>query len=268
MIFKNLVLVLLSFVLINAQEIKPASEAAENLDLGGVLEMFQNSDDLESFENALNEPENDVNNLDLDDSGEVDFIRVNEVQDGSNYTIVLQVVLGEDEYQDIATIEIEKKSDDEAIVQAVGSEDLYGEDYVVEPASEDGKTEVTVVYVNTYPTVRWMFRPGRKRWVSPWRFRALPPWWRPWRPVGLTTYRGRHAHRKNVRVTRHRRGKRSKAYKPRTSTKSRHNKKGTTSKKNKQTTKKQTQKKQTKSNSTYRNKNTSRQKSSGGGRRR
>ena len=267
MIMRILFAMFFSFAFLNAQDITPVSEAAENLDLGGVLELFQNSKDLEEFETKLNEPENDINNIDLDENGEVDFIRVNEEQDGASYVIVLQAVLGENEYQDIATIEIEKQNDDEAIVQAIGAEDLYGEDYIVEPASEDESTEITVVNVNTYPTMRWMFRPGRRRWISPWRFSVLPPWWRPWRPVPRSTYRARHVHRRNVRVTRHRRVRRSNAYKPRTSSKVKHNTKASNQKKKstskKQTTKKQTNKKQTKNNSTYRKKNTSRQKSSG-----
>ncbi len=55
--------------------VAPTSEAAEGLDLKAVSELFKDSENLEEFEKALNDPEVGINNLDLDENGEVDFIR-------------------------------------------------------------------------------------------------------------------------------------------------------------------------------------------------
>jgi len=79
---KILFFILLTFLAFqaNAQQgitiIAPTSEAAESLDLNLVAEIFKDSPTLEDFEKALNDPEQGINNLDLDENGEVDFIRV------------------------------------------------------------------------------------------------------------------------------------------------------------------------------------------------
>ncbi|UCE41039.1 MAG: hypothetical protein JSV17_16625 [Candidatus Aminicenantes bacterium] len=90
--------------------VSPLTEAGEELDLYGVLELFQEAEDLEAFEKALNDPNSEVNNLDLDENGKVDYIRVEEYVEGNTHVIVLQVPLEENEYQDVTTIEIEKKA--------------------------------------------------------------------------------------------------------------------------------------------------------------
>lgn len=160
----------------------PASEAAEGLDLSAVGELFRNSKNLEEFEAGLNDPKKGINNIDLDDNGEVDFIRVLEEVEGDTHVIVMQVPLGEDEYQDVATIEIEKKGDDDYNFQLRGSPDIYGPDYYVVPAG---------AYVRTWPIVGWIYRPVYRPYISPFRYRVYPVWYRPFRPVSVTVYRSR-----------------------------------------------------------------------------
>jgi len=156
--------------------ITPLTEAGENLDLQAVLELFMDS---ESFEKALNDSTNEINNLDLDESGEVDYIRVVEHVDGDTHVLVLQVPLAENEYQDV----------------------IYGEDYYVEPApEEEAQTSTTTVVVVMYGY-------GYSPWVSPYVWRVYPVWWRPWRPHPVTVYRSRvvRHHRHHYRHTRYRR---------------------------------------------------------------
>ena len=50
--------------------------AGDNLDLYAVLNLFQNSKTIESFEKSLNEQKTGINNLDLDLDKKVDFIKV------------------------------------------------------------------------------------------------------------------------------------------------------------------------------------------------
>ena len=209
-------------------EITPTTEAGENLDLVAVLDLFQDSESLEEFEKALNTEENEINNIDLDENGEVDYIRVMEQSNENTRVIVLQAALGEDEYQDVATIEVEKKGDEDVTLQAVGNTELYGEDYCVEPVQESTTTTTTttIVHVHTYPLIRLMFGPGYRPWRSPWGWGRFPGWWRPWRPLPMATYRGRHARRSGFRMTRHRRVRTSHFYKPRSSGRATHKKKG------------------------------------------
>jgi hypothetical protein len=48
----------------------------DNFSLQGALEMFQKAGSPEDFEKLLNEENNHVNNLDLNDDGKIDYIRV------------------------------------------------------------------------------------------------------------------------------------------------------------------------------------------------
>ena len=108
----SLLLLLFSFSVSTAQQdvtiVAPTSEAADGLDLKAVSVLFQDSENLEAFEKALNDSETGINNLDLNEDGEADFIRVVEEADGDARLIILQVPLAKDEFQDVATIEVEK----------------------------------------------------------------------------------------------------------------------------------------------------------------
>jgi hypothetical protein len=215
-------------------EANPATEAGENLDLHGVLELFRVAENLEALEKALNQESSEVNNLDLDENGDVDYVRLEEHVEGLVHVIVLQVPLGENDYQDVATIEIEKMSDNDFTLQIVGNEELYGENYIIEPSTDaqgslaQSASKITaddrvdsvdklqlgtseglfleyipgesslrssnsavVIVIGALPIVRIMFRPGYRPWISPWRWRRWPGWWKPWRPVARSIHLSR-----------------------------------------------------------------------------
>ncbi len=165
--------------------VAPSSEAAEGLDLHAVSELFKDSENLEEFEKALNDADLGVNNLDLDDDGNVDFIRVVEEVADDTHVIILQVALGEDEFQDVCTIEVEKAGEEQYNMQVHGNEVIYGADYYVAP---------TVVHVHTWPLIGWMYRPYYRPYRSAFYFGVYPPWWRPYRHVSVGVYRTRTVH--------------------------------------------------------------------------
>lgn len=197
---------------LQAQEVDPADSTGlpgDHFSLEGAVELFKKAASPEDFEKMLNNESNSVNNLDLNEDGETDYIRVIDNLEGDAHALVLQVPVSETESQDIAVIEIEKQGDEDAILQIVGDEDIYGEQQIVEPF-EEGATEggngplVTidrlVVNVWGWPSVRFIYRPGYSAWVSPWRWRHYPGWWSPWRVhpwrafhVGVRPYH-RHCH--------------------------------------------------------------------------
>jgi hypothetical protein len=175
--------------------VTPVSEAAEGLDLQAVGELFKESENLEDFEKSLNDPETGVNNLDLDENGEVDFIRVVEEVEGDAHVIILQACLGEDEFQDAATIEIEK-SDDDYNMQVQGNEELYGTDYYV---------ETTHVHIHSWPIIGWIYRPVYRPYWSRYHFGLYPKWWRVHHPLVHSVYRTRtvvYTQRAGFRFTR------------------------------------------------------------------
>jgi hypothetical protein len=204
----------------------------DNLDLQGVLELFKNSTDIESFEKALNIQGNNVNNLDLNKDGEIDYIKVIDHADSNAHALVLQVPVTETESQDVAVIEIEKNGEENATIQIEGDDDVYGSDYLAEPyenyvtkdeydAAAASKTSV-VVNVWAWPAVRFVYGPRYRPWVSPWGWRRYPLWWKPWRPLAWRVhwgYVGRyHYHYRLVPIHRvfvaHRIYYRSRVYSP------------------------------------------------------
>lgn len=165
-----------------AQDGAHDSEAAEGLDLHAVAELFKDSESLESFEHALNDSEKGINNLDLNENDQVDFIRVTEQVADHTHLIVLQVPLGEDEFQDVATIAVEQEGAEKYNLQVQGDPGIYGPDYYIVPASAN---------FATWGIVRGLYRPNYHPYLSPFGFRTLPRWWGVRRPLALDLYRAR-----------------------------------------------------------------------------
>lgn len=183
----------------------------DNFNLAAMLDIFRKSPTLESFEAALNADTSKINNLDLNNDGKVDYIKVFDRPDGSVHTIILQSDLGPNDAQDIAVIFVEKKGKD-ITIQVVGDEELYGPDYIVEPAANKPQTgtpnpayqgqQTTVTnnyYYNTeyndyydrpgycetpssWIIIGFMYGPAYSPWVSPWYWGYYPGWWNPWSP--------------------------------------------------------------------------------------
>lgn len=189
--------------------------AGDNFDLETTLELFKKANSLEEFEQLLNTESNYANNLDLNGDGESDYIMVSDQVDGTSHAIQLQVAVSESETQDVATILIEQKGEEEANLQIVGDEDLYGDERVVEPYEEEEDAPkgpsffgppVRVIIVNVWgwPTVRHIYRPGYVVYRSPYRWRVYPTWWRPWRPVVWCVHHRRvvvyHVHYHHVKT--------------------------------------------------------------------
>jgi hypothetical protein len=193
----------------------------DNLNLFAVLDVFQKSKTLEGFERTLNDPDSKVNNLDLNNDGETDYIEVEGHKEGNTHVIVLQVAVNSKETQDVAVIEVTKDKKNKVHVQAIGDEDLYGKNYIVEPSDTISGTpnpgykgDATVIvnnntinnyntttspgYVNAnvsaWPVVLFLFSPVYVVYRSPWYWGYYPPYWRPWRPVYYHDYWGYHGH--------------------------------------------------------------------------
>lgn len=195
----------------------------DNLNLYAVLDIFQKSKTLEDFEKVLNEQDSKVNNLDLNDDGQIDYIEIDSQKDGNTHAIILQVAVSATEKQDVAVIEVTKDKKNNIHVQIIGDQDLYGKNYIVEPSdaavgtpNPGYKGDATVIvnnntinnyntttttsptYVTTsvsaWPVVLFLFSPIYVVYRSPWHWGYYPPYWRPWRPVYYHDYWGYHGH--------------------------------------------------------------------------
>lgn len=156
-----------------------SEDISQNLDLKAVASIFGDAEDLKDFERQLNDPEMGVSNLDMNNDGYVDYIRVVESGEGNLHVILLQAVIGKDQYQDVATIEVEKDDSGQTHVQVVGDVYMYGPDYIIEP-----------VYVRPPVFFSFFWRPYYSWYWSPWYWGYYPGWYRPWRPFPFYTYYG------------------------------------------------------------------------------
>lgn len=180
----------------------------DNFSLEGALALFKQASSLEDFEKLLNEEKNNVNNLDLNNDGNTDYIVVQDIQETDMHVIVLSTYLGEKEKQDIATIGIEKTGDESAILQIEGDPDLYAANTIAEPLdindesnerkngpfASEVSNSVTVVNVWFWPSVRFLYAPRYVVWASPYRWGYYPKWWKPWRPYSYPVFYSRGAH--------------------------------------------------------------------------
>mgnify|MGYP000992133762 CR=1 FL=1 len=62
-----------------------------------VVEMFKKSSSIEEFEKLINTEESNVNNLDLNEDGEIDYINVESIKEGDTHVLILSSYLNEKE---------------------------------------------------------------------------------------------------------------------------------------------------------------------------
>ncbi|MCP1995098.1 hypothetical protein [Flavobacterium sp. HSC-61S13] len=159
-------------------------DISDNLDLQAVASIFGDSRDLADFERRLNDPQSQISNLDLNRDNYVDYLRVIEVTEGQTHLIVIQAVLGQDMFQDVATIEVEKDRKNRVQVQIVGNEYLYGRNYIYEP-----------VYVSTPILFDVFWGVSYRPYYSSWYWNYYPTYYSPWEPYPIYRYRNNiHVH--------------------------------------------------------------------------
>lgn len=155
-----------------------STEISDNLDLRALASIFGASKNLEDFEQRINNPNEPISNLDLNEDRQVDYLRVVESVEGNTHLVVVQSVLGQDKYQDVATIEVEKDRRNQVQIQVVGNAYLYGPDYIYEP-----------VYVQTPVIYQTFWTPGYHPYISVWYWNYYPKFYVAWNPWPIFRYR-------------------------------------------------------------------------------
>jgi len=123
--------------------------------------------------------------LDLNQDGYVDYLRVLEVAEGDARVIVIQAVLGQDQFQDVATIELEKQratasnssSATNVNIQIVGNPYIYGPNYIYEP-----------YYYRQPVFFDFFWMPTYRPYYSPWYWGYYPTYYSYWAPVPYFRY--------------------------------------------------------------------------------
>ena len=165
-------------------------DISDNLDLDAVASIFGDSENLEDFEYRLNNPETRISNLDLNEDGYVDYLRVIENSSEQNSLVIIQAVLDDNIYQDVATVEVERVQYGNPRIQVVGDAYLYGRNYIIEP-----------VYVRTPLIFSFFWGPRYKVWHSPYHWSHYPNWYeqcRPYSPFKYQRYVYGHINKHNI----------------------------------------------------------------------
>jgi hypothetical protein len=161
----------------------------DNFSLQGALQMFKKASSPEEFEKLLNTQSNNVNNLDLNKDGKIDYVKVIDRTEKKIHVFVLQVPVSEKESQDIAIMHLEKTGDTTAVIQIVGDKEVYGKEIIIEPdvevkssnsagkwnnnsrgpspGGDDEESTVVVVNVWYWPSVTFVYGIYYTPWVSP-----------------------------------------------------------------------------------------------------
>jgi hypothetical protein len=182
----------------------------DNLNLYAVLDLFQQSKTIEEFEKALNTKETGINNLDLNLDEKVDFIKVETKQDGDNFSFILRDVINDKETQDVAVILVSKDKEGKVTLQIVGDVELYGKDYIVEPAPktkpavtanpayagtepavESAPATTTVVVVESAPIVQYVYSPVYVPYYPP---PMPPPYFVAFSVIAISSYHNNYYH--------------------------------------------------------------------------
>ena len=153
------------------------TDISNNLDLKAVATAFGESKNLEEFEKKLNEYDSQISNLDLNNDGQVDYLRVIENNEKGVHIVKIQAVLDKDVYQDVASIIVEKDQNDNPTVQVVGDPYLYGDNYVIEPS-----------YMYTPSIFSFFWGANYFSWNSPYYWGYYPSYYHHYRPCGINEY--------------------------------------------------------------------------------
>ena len=157
-------------------------QVSDNLDLEAVAIIFGESKNVEDFERRLNDPDNRISNLDLNNDGYVDFLRVVEVEEKGTHLIVIQAVIGQDLYQDVASLIVEGTNKTSATVTIVGNRDIYGNNYVIVP------------HYSVRPVIfDWFWLPTYAVYRSTWYWNHYPHYYHHYTCLGYHSYH-RHIH--------------------------------------------------------------------------
>lgn len=165
-------------------------KAADGLDLEALLDVIAEAESGEDLEKRLNVKDG-VNNLDLNNDGDVDYLKVTEFGDKDSYGFSLTTEPEKGQVQEVATIKINRGAE-EAEVQVAGNPQIYGNNHYYR--SSFGVTD--------WLLLAYLMRP-HPYYVSPWYYGHYPSYYRPYRPYTSSKYRSRISTWKNDRKKRY-----------------------------------------------------------------
>ncbi len=162
--------------------------AGDGLDLATIGTLLKKADNAADLEKLLNDPKTGINNLDLNEDGKVDYIKVTEYGNDKVKGFSLTVEPAPGETQEVATIDIEKEGNDKVEVEVRGNEQIYGQNHYYH--NSFGITDMLFMY--------WLFRP-HPFYMSPWGYGHYPGGYQPYNTVSYSRYKSRTAGKRDLK---------------------------------------------------------------------
>lgn len=150
-----------------------AYDLSENLDLTAIATVFAQAKNMKDFENKLNDYRNQVSNLDLNNDGYVDYLRVLKLYESNQNVILIQAVLDNNYFQDVATILVGRDVYNREYIQIIGEPALFGEHYILEPTFVSRPRVVQWLW--TYPTTIYVSQYYWGYYPRVYRYRTVLP---------------------------------------------------------------------------------------------
>ena len=154
------------------------SDISYYLDLKTVASVFAEAKNIEDFERRLNDYESGISNLDLNNDGYIDYLRVVEMYENNVHLVVIQAILERDIYQDVATILVERDNASKVSVRIIGDPYIYGTNYIIEP-----------VYYHRPVIYTWFWAPRYVCWHSPYYWSYYPTYYHTRPIISINIYR-------------------------------------------------------------------------------
>lgn len=155
---------------------EPNNYAKDGLDLTALTGLVRKSKSAEDLETRLNQPDNPVNNLDLDENNEVDYVNVTEYGSGNEKGFSLTVDLN-GETQEVANIQLQNAGDNLVNYAVTGNEQIYGTNARYEDSFG----------LDDYLFYTWLFNSSRPMYQSPYHG-YYPPTYTRYHVIDRTTY--------------------------------------------------------------------------------
>ncbi len=143
--------------------VRSDDDLSDYFDLELLATQFAKSRNLNDLERRINDPIYHISNLDLNEDGYIDFIRVLKQSNINEDMIILQAVLGANYFQDVATIYIDRNKYKNDYILIVGDPYLFGEGYWIEPD-----------FYFTPRLIKWLWRNAHYDYFSPYRWGHYP----------------------------------------------------------------------------------------------
>jgi len=147
------------------------------LDLNTTSLLFGEASSLQEFEQYLNEPDIQASNLDLNNDGYIDYLKVTGVYENNRYIIQIHSILGNNQYKKIASIIVRNINYKNPSILIEGDPIIYGPNYILSPN------------YSRRPDILWSFSSLTfNMWNSPYYWGYYPRNYKYHRVIGLGDY--------------------------------------------------------------------------------